>query len=146
MLYMGFRRLLGVGASFTLSCLSLTNISIFFVYTQLSRVGVWIGYPYTSDIEILRLNSNHLNKNQSNHTNIFSPCRVRYFKSWCYNESYRPKWLTIAISAHKGLRSSTFIRVVAVRARSQDSTFLKGFSRNTVPLSVHALDLIVKAR
>jgi hypothetical protein len=69
MLYMGFRRSLGVGASFTLSCLSLTNISIFFVYTHLSRVGVWTGYPYTLDIEILRLNSNRLNKNHSNHTN-----------------------------------------------------------------------------
>jgi hypothetical protein len=43
------------------------------VYTHLSRVGVWIGYPYTLDIEILRLNSNRLNKNQSNHTNKHLP-------------------------------------------------------------------------
>lgn len=69
MLYMGFGWSLEVDASFTLSCLSLTNISIFFVYTHLSRVGVWIGYPYTLDIEILRLNGNRLNENQSNHTN-----------------------------------------------------------------------------
>jgi hypothetical protein len=28
---------------------------ILFVYTHLFRVGVWIGYPHTLDIEILRL-------------------------------------------------------------------------------------------
>jgi hypothetical protein len=39
-----------------------------------------------------------------------------------------------------------FTQVVAMRARSQDSTFLKRFSRNTVPPSLHALDLIIKAR
>lgn len=110
MLYMGFRRSLGVGDSFTLSCLSLTNIFIFFVYTHLSRVGVWIGYPYTLDIGTVKLNSNRLNKNQSKHTSIFSPSsrplRVRYLDPWCYNEPYGPKRLATAISAHKGLRSS----------------------------------------
>lgn len=118
MLYMGFDWSLEVDHSFTHSCLSLTNISIFFVYTHLSRVGVWIGYPYTLDIEILRLNQQSFeNKIKSNHTNKhlapFATILVIQRVAWpkrAHVSYFRSQRIAIA---------NSHLRVVAVLARSQ---------------------------
>lgn len=133
MLYMGFGNLIEVDCSFTPSCLSLTNISIFFfVYTQLSRVSVWTVYPYTSMLRSSSLTSNRLNKTNQFMQTTHLPAPFRYNSrdtrtriahcKWPHDGYFRTRRIAI-ITLH--------LRAVAVPARSCP-TFRTRFSRSTV--------------